>query len=228
MKIKNILCMFLSALIILCFISCTKGDLSTNYVEDVLKPSNNIPDEIVSEVEKTAFATQYIDGVTYNAYLGEKTKEGIVYINNKCGYSITFPLDWEGWYAINEFDEGSVEVKFLGKSKTGSILDFDFSRGGLSWFFILTEQALREADYDSIKLIGTINESNYYYATGTSSYVGALHFASSRDYGYDLDETELDLAAKDLDKLGQMGLQVDDILKTFAPLPDYDKKRDLK
>ncbi|MCK9479984.1 MAG: hypothetical protein M0R40_10890, partial [Firmicutes bacterium] len=217
---KNILCMFLSALTMLCFISCTEADLSTSRMEDILKPSNNIPDEIVSETEKIAPATQYIDGVTYNAHLGEKTKEGIVYTNNKCNYSITFPLDWEGWYAINEFDEGSVEVKFWGKSKTGSTLNFDYSHGGLSWFFILTEQALNEGTYDSIKLIGTINESNYYYATGTSTYIGALNLNSLDALEYDFDEHEMELIAKDWDKVNQMELQVNGILTTFAPLPD--------
>ena len=73
-------------------------------------------------------------------------------------------------------------------------------------FMIIKESALEE-NLDSVRKIGTVNGINYYFATGTGSYLGGLYeiadtqSAARQTADYEVDEIELDLAKKDWEKV---------------------------
>ena len=148
---------------------------------------------------------------------GHVTGNGIVYKNTKCNYQITFPSSWDSWYLIDEFEDGSIVVKFYGKSKAGSIAAQEDVDGGLPMFVILKESLmLKEKELgvlDSIKELGTAGGIKYYYATGTSSSLGALFDQINSLNGKN---EELDLVKKDFEKMKEMLAEAESIIETFC------------
>lgn len=149
----------------------------------------------------------------------------IVYENKEQHYQLTFPESWRGWYIVDKLDGATARVKFYGKSKTGTIAAKDIFGGGLPMFFILPESELEENEpLDSMKKIGTAKGIDYYFATGTGSDVGALYSISDLNSAvrqtakYEVDETELQLAQQDWEKVQQMQEQIDSVLKTFSEI----------
>ena len=147
--------------------------------------------------------------------------DGIVYTNQTLGFQITFPKDWDGYFKIFEND-GEIAVNFYGKSKTGTIGEAYMGVEGLPFFIITSD--IEQPFLDSVQKIGTAKGVDYYFATGTDSDVGLL-FDLSREaqenpgfFPYTIDQTELDLAAQDWDKTGQMDSEIQSVLATFKAI----------
>lgn len=92
-------------------------------------------------------------------------------------------------------------------------------------FFIMNETELKKNEpLDSIKEIGVLSGVKYYYVTGTGSEVGALlkiadtHSAVRQTAKYEVDETELRLAAQDWEKLQQMQNEISSVQNSFKPI----------
>lgn len=151
---------------------------------------------------------------------------GIVYKDKALGFQLTFPNDWDSYFKIIENTNG-IAVNFYGKSKTGSISLQDFGIDGLPMFIITNHLPdENEEPLDSIQKIGTVNGTDYYYATGTSSGLGVLfdiadpQSAVRQTAKYTVDQTELNLAAQDWEKAQAMQSELDDVLKSFAPIAE--------
>ena len=150
-------------------------------------------------------------------------EEELIYRNEIAGYQITFPENWRGYYAIGEFSDGEVYINFYGKSKTGQIgHNEDNIRTGLGLFQITTTTTSQMEGV--IGKIGEVNGTEYYYAQWGGSPTGILYEIQDPERGvrellpFEIDETELELAAKDWEKVTEMKEDIDTILKTFAPL----------
>ncbi len=149
--------------------------------------------------------------------------EELVYVNYDEGYQITFPETWRGWYSVDIPEAGICRVKFVGKSKTGSIASVDYFNGGLPLFYIISQRIYENDSYwDNVTEIGQINGQCFYYATGTGADITALlsiadkHSAIRQTADYPVDAIELDLAARDWDKVNLMHQDINDILATFS------------
>lgn len=102
--------------------------------------------------------------------LPNQENDGIIYINNSMGFSITFPNSWEGYYNIIEDENGGcIDIRYKGKD--GTIKGQNGK--GLYMFSIIREDKLNNF-LDSINVIGTFREKNYYYATHTDFEIGSL------------------------------------------------------
>ncbi|GKX30197.1 hypothetical protein SH1V18_26770 [Vallitalea longa] len=96
--------------------------------------------------------------------------EGIKYVNDVMGFSLTFPNSWEGYYNIVEEENGGyIDILYTGKDSTIKGEDGN----GLYMFSIIREDELDDF-LDSIKEIGTYREQKYYYATHTDFEIGSL------------------------------------------------------
>lgn len=149
----------------------------------------------------------------------------LVYKNLDQGYQLTFPENWRGWYLIDKPDNNFIRVKFYGRSKTGTIAAKEYFGGGLPMFLIMSEVGIEENEpLDSVRKIGTIKAVNYYFATGTGSDVGVLFSIANKESAarqtakYEVDETELELAAQDWAKVQQMQKDIEGILHTFKAI----------
>lgn len=155
-----------------------------------------------------------------------KPETELLYKNEKGGYQLEFPLSWKEYFIIDNLnDNGSIRIKFYGRSKTGTIGGQEYFGGGLPMFFILREEDLKvEYPLDSVREIGTVDNIKYYFATGTGSDISALFSISDPQSAvyqtaeYEIDQRELELAMKDWEKAKEMFDEIDSILKTFKPL----------
>jgi len=189
--------------LLLLLICTTSISTSCGEREKVVAPSptKNANQNVTTE-KNGATATP-----AYESSLSSQTPDNsLVYINSKCGYQLTFPESWRGYYVIDEINNDIVRINFFGKSKTGTISLKPYGFDGLPMFMIIKESALEE-NLDSVRKIGTVNGINYYFATGTGSYLGGLYeiadtqSAARQTADYEVDEIELDLAKKDWEKV---------------------------
>lgn len=145
-----------------------------------------------------------------------------IYVNEQCGYKLTFPKSWLGWYYIDEVHPECICVYFFGKSMTGTFLIRHFEERvreehktyGLRMFYIMTEKVMNNGTFDSIRYIGTAHDTNYYFATGTDATLPALTL--SWEYWDDITEEEIELAQKDWEKVEQMNYE--DVTDTFEEI----------
>ena len=144
--------------------------------------------------------------------------EDLVYKNEIAGYQFTFPESWRGHYVITEHSSGEASIGFYGESKTGRI-----SQGGngLSMFQIIKSTI----HWDGVVgKIGEINGTEYFHAQRGGFPIGILYEISIPAWGaretlpFEVDETELALAAQDWEKAKEMYGDIDDILKTFKAI----------
>lgn len=148
-----------------------------------------------------------------------------VYVNLEYGYQLTFPESWQGWYEVDDTESGKLRIKFVGKSKTGSVAAEEYFGGGLPMFFIVPESDVNNGEMlDSVREIGEARNVKYYYATGTGSDLGALVSIADESSAvrqiadYEVDEEELRLAAEDWEKVQEMLEDVDEILLSFKEI----------
>ena len=204
------------ASLLLVFASCRQYehiDVLATTQSDSFQPENSIANNGESSGQ--------VDFLTEN---GKNTQ--LVFINDSCGYSLTFPDSWSEYFFVNTDNPDTLSIHFLGESKTGSVLLEQYGIVGLPWFVIAPEAELDES-YDNIRLIGTANGVNYYYATGSAS-VTMLLSVSMKDTAtyqmaaglYDVDEHELQLAANDYSKLEQMEQEIDLFLESFEAIKE--------
>jgi len=145
-----------------------------------------------------------------------------IYVNEQCGYQLTLPESWLGWYYIDEVYPECICVYFFGKSITGTFLirHFEERAGeehktyGLRMFYIMTEEIMNNGTFDSIRYIGTAHDTNYYFATATDATLPALTL--SWEYWDDITEEEIELAQKDWEMVEQMNYE--DVTKTFKQI----------
>ena len=145
-----------------------------------------------------------------------------VYVNEKCGYQLTFPEDWQGWYYIKEYHDGGLSVFFFGKSMTGSYYTTHLSEKledgektyGLHMFSIVTKADVERHTYDNEKYIGTAKGVEYYSVTGTDATLSAVYMP--QEIWKDITEEEYQLAKKDWEKVQQM--DYNEVTKTFKNL----------
>lgn len=145
-----------------------------------------------------------------------------IYVNKQCGYQLTFPKDWLGWYFIDDNNPDCISVYFYGKSITGSFymtylsekLEYEKRLYGLFMFSIMTKEVLEKGTYDSIRYVGTANGKDYYFATGTDAPLSSL--ITSNQCWNDITHEELYLAEKDWEKVEQMNYE--DVTDTFKAL----------
>ncbi len=132
-------------------------------------------------------------------YPGPELPTSNVYVNRQCGYKLTVPESWLGWYFIEDSNPECLEIYFYGKSIAGTVLylkdGFDeYNNYGQFLFYIMTEAELKKGTYDSIRKLGTINGINYYSATGTGATLALL----SHNYeAWEHYEGEVELVKKD-------------------------------
>lgn len=115
-----------------------------------------------------------------------------IYENNECGYSITFPAEWAGWFNIYEFDSFNgqgkrTEIWFMAKSDTYSL--GLLSKGvpmGMPIFYIINDYVRKNATLDSVIFLGKTDTDEFYSATGTSSPWGVPIYPN----GTELTQTE--------------------------------------
>lgn len=129
------------------------------------------------------------------------------YINRECGYKITFPESWLGWFLIDDSNPEAVDIRFYGESIFGrfggrsSTCDY-----GILMFTIVTESEIYEnpdwgTTYDGTYLIGYANGERIYDGA-TARNQGLFEDASNTDY---YDESERERAKKDHLKFNEMG-----------------------
>jgi len=150
-----------------------------------------------------------------------KLAETTEYSNQKCGYKLTFPEDWLGYYYVQENDNGNATVIFVGKSKAYSTQLEDITGYvGREIFYIVDEETVNTETLDSRFKIGTAKGVNYYYATGTSA-AFPFPYGPTEDYYVNDDgnwQNSLDdpLYSEDNIKAHDMFKEIPAILKTFT------------
>jgi len=90
------------------------------------------------------------------------------YVNYECGYKITFPENWMGWFLIDDTDAACVAVKFYGKSDAGRYSENDFSgySYGTPCILIFThenpQEFIKESFDGNANKIGSSRGKDYY------------------------------------------------------------------
>lgn len=134
----------------------------------------------------------------------------LIYKNEKAGYQIAFPENWRGYYVITEYSPGEVCIGFYGESKTSQIAcKHSLGRDGLDMAWVVDE---KPAEGSLILYeLGEVDGVEYFLTTPRGgAYLPDLEAISNPDSTarelakYEVDETELDLAEKDLEKAIQM------------------------
>lgn len=148
-------------------------------------------------------------------------EQELVYRNEAAGYQLTFPENWRGYYVITEYGSEEVCIGFYGKSKTGQIyFKQNWGQDGLDLFWIKNEPCPE----CPIKKIGEANGVEYFFIEHGGSFIGILSAISYPDRTdrelakYEIDETELELAAQDWEKAKSMYEEIDDVVKSFTPI----------
>lgn len=139
-----------------------------------------------------------------------------VYENEKFGFTIQFPLSWNGFYLIDESAKDYIKVCFVGKSETSKYFYAEGSKNiiGLPMFFIGNENYVKKNEsIDKIRKIGISHKINYYYFTSTDYPIGVLYDVYNDSDNKD--EKEKRKAYNDFLKAKQMEKDIDGILKTF-------------
>lgn len=181
------------------------------------KINNNITQNTVVDNSQEKTSVQKNQNVDSQKETNTEKSQSIIYTNDKLGFSLELPETWKESYIINEYEEGFIEVSFIGQSKVskGYIGDTKYS-DGLLMFYIVTSKVLEEFPLDQGKKIGNINGMDFYYATATDYAIGALDLSEDQAMS-DLitDKAERGLMQVDYIKAKEMEKDIDEILKTF-------------
>jgi len=147
---------------------------------------------------------------TTSETIDSKSNKTILYESKKFGYTLEFPVSWEGNYIIHENDD-FIEVCFIGQSETSKGLFYESDKiQGLRMFCIGKESFIHDGEFlDSVYEIGESGGEKYYYFTGTDYPIGGLMDE------YIEDEEEKKLMASDLIKAKEMEKDIESILNTF-------------
>lgn len=182
------------------------------------KNYNSVP------VENAKFFSSVKTGTYESPCINPGLENELTYKNYSCGYQITFPKTWKGYYVIEVKDKSSIRVNFWGKSKTATILGKSFNTQGLPMFMIVSEKYIENEALDNVRKIGKIKGINYFYATGTGSDISMLKTVGDEDSPvkhmnmFVIDEDEVKLSQKDWEKVNIMYSEINEMLKTFCPI----------
>ena len=151
-------------------------------------------------------------------------EQDLIYRNEAAGYQLTFPENWQGHYVIAEYNGGTIcMIGFYGKSKTGQLSFKDVTgHVGLELFWI-GDKPCSECSIRKERKIGEVNGVSYFYvAHGGRNSIGILHGISrpneAQYASYEVDGTELELAAQDWEKANIMCDEIDDVLESFTAI----------
>jgi len=107
------------------------------------------------------------------------------YINYECGYKITFPENWMGWFMIDDTQAEDMFMVFYGKSDAGRYVSNHFDGYSYGWpiFVIFTHENPQghagEHYYDSWRKIGTARGKDYYIGYTLAGILGYLELEAN-------------------------------------------------
>ncbi len=184
MKIARVLSLALCVVLLLfgCGANNTQTDNAPGKQAEIAQKSEPAETKDTEEATEKQNDTPFDWYAIKEKYPGPELPTSNVYVNRQCGYKLTVPESWLGWYFIEDADPECLEIYFYGKSIVGSIwtryysdiFDDKYKAYGQLMFFVMSEDALNSGTYDSIRKLGTINGTNYYSATATSVTVEIL------------------------------------------------------
>ena len=149
--------------------------------------------------------------------LKQSPETSLSYENMECGYKLTFPESWLGYYIINDQRPNDMSIYFYGKSIAGTVIYEKIGCYGLPMFAIVNEDILNSGAFDSSIKIGTACGINYYYVRFTGTDLNLLMNVASGVYP-DFDETEKQLAGEEWEKVEEMFNEIDILLESFDPV----------
>ncbi len=148
----------------------------------------------------------------------------IIYINDELGFSLTFPHNWKNYYKISEAEDG-ITINFYGKSLAGRGATINRD-DGLIMFFVLNKKTVKAEILDSATKLGSSNDINYYFATGTGFDLEPIALIDEETAKRFLDvygsefygEAQLPLIQEDWEKAQQMQKDIPAILDSFGKI----------
>ncbi len=145
----------------------------------------------------------------------------ILYTNEALGFSLTFPESWKDHYRIVDLAYG-IAVNFYGESLAGQGAPID-SDSGLLMFYIADRSVAETEFLDSRQTVGTVNNIDYCYATGTDVTLAPIILASDNTlaaytnlFGDEIyGEAQLPLIHQDWEQAQKMLHDIPEILASF-------------
>lgn len=138
------------------------------------------------------------------------------YTNEKLGFSLEIPSEWDGYYNILENTQ-SIAFMFRGESDACT----KYNESGLLMFYIVSDEVVNSEPLDSIMEIGTVQGISYYYATSTDVSLAPIMLVNDslindalEEYG----EEQTEIVKKDWKKVQEMREDVSKVLQSFKEI----------
>ncbi len=166
---------------------------------------------------------------SYNAIANETEinttdENDIIYTNRELGFEISIPAHWNDYYKITN-TQGGICVNFYGKSLAGTGATIS-SQNGLPLFFILDETTVESETFDSRQKVGTAQNVNYYFVTGTGMDLEPILMIDDENiknhkaiYGEELyGDNQIPIIQQDKSKALQMQNDILQVIRSFRAL----------